>query len=150
VSGNGKVERAISVGLDEEWKPIEGTEREWAVDVVCLALGLSPLSELAWMAGCKFEYVPQLGGHVAVHDEDMETTVPGIYVAGDLAGIEEASTAMEEGKLAGIAAAEALGRLTMEEARERKEGARRRLGELRSGPFGEGRRVAKERLVWGR
>ena len=39
----------------------------------------------------------------------METTKEGIYVAGDSSGVEEASSAIEEGKLAGIAAAEALG-----------------------------------------
>jgi len=39
--------------------------------------------------------------------------VPGIYVAGDIAGVEEASTAMEEGKLAGIAIAESLGYLIL-------------------------------------
>ena len=44
------------------------------------------------------------------------TTVPGVYVAGDMTGVEEASTAMEEGKLAGIAAACSLGYLTPEQA----------------------------------
>ena len=142
--GDGKVEKAITVALDEQWKEVPGTEEEHAVDVICLALGLTPLSELAWMAGCKFDYIPELGGQVPVHDTDMESTVPGIYVAGDVSGIEEASTAMQEGKLAGIAVAESLGKLSVAEARKRKEAVYVGLEELRSGPFGEGRRKAKE------
>ena len=142
--GDGKVEKAITVALDGQWKEVPGTEEEHAVDVICLALGLTPLSELAWMAGCKFDYIPTLGGQVPVHDTDMQSTVPGIYVAGDVSGIEEASTAMEEGKLAGIAVAESLGKLSVEEARKRKEAVYVGLEELRSGPFGEGRRKAKE------
>jgi len=144
--GKDRVEKATTVVLDERWRQVPGTEREYDVDVICLALGLTPLSELAWMAGCQFAYIPQLGGHVPIHDEDMQTTVPGIYVAGDLAGIEEASTAMEEGKLAGIAVAQALGHLSAAEACRRKEAVFKRLDELRSGPFGEARQKAKTRL----
>jgi len=142
--GDGRVEKAITVGLDEKWNEVPGSEEELAVDVICLALGLTPLSELAWMAGCEFEWIPQLGGQVPVHDRDMESTVKGIYVAGDVSGIEEASTAMEEGKLAGIAVAESLGKVSAEEAREKKAAIWAGLAELRGGPFGEGRRQAKE------
>ena len=39
----------------------------------------------------------------------MQTSVKGIYIAGDSSGIEEASTAMIEGQLAGISAAKLLG-----------------------------------------
>jgi thioredoxin reductase len=144
--GQNRVEKATTVALDAQWHQIPGTEREYDVDVICLALGLTPLSELAWMAGCNFAYISQLGGHVPIHDDNMQTTVSGIYVAGDLAGIEEASTAMEEGKLAGISVAEALGHLSATEASQRKVAVLKRLDELRSGPFGEARSKAKEQL----
>ncbi|MBC7263189.1 MAG: FAD-dependent oxidoreductase [Chloroflexi bacterium] len=144
--GEGRVEKAVLIQLDPNWNEIPGTEREYDVDVICLAVGLSPLSELAWMAGCQFEYIPELGGHVPIHDLNMQTTVPGIYVAGDLSGIEEASTAMEEGKLAGIAIAESLGYISSEEAKIRKEAVSKRLDVFRTGPFGEAVRRAKEKL----
>ncbi len=144
--GEERVERAILIELDQDWNEIPGTEKEYEVDVICLAVGLSPLSELAWMAGCQFEYIPELGGHVPIHDLNMQTTVPGIYVAGDLSGIEEASTAMEEGKLAGIAIAEALGYLSPGEAKIKKEAVSKRLDSFRTGPFGEAVRKAKARL----
>jgi heterodisulfide reductase subunit A-like polyferredoxin len=74
----------------------------------------------------------------------METTVDGVYVAGDVAGVEEASAAMEEGNLAGVSAAESLGRLPAPEAMAKKAEIRKRLRVLRSGMFGERRRAAKE------
>lgn len=147
--GSEQVEQAELVSLDEAWKPIPGTEHLVDVDVICLACGLTPLSELLWMAGAEFSYIPQLGGHLAHHDPDMETTIPGLYVAGDVAGVEEASTAIEEGRLAGVAAAESLGKLGALDAKARKEAIWQRLNDLRAGPFGEGRKEAKEKLMYG-
>ncbi|UCC75554.1 MAG: FAD-dependent oxidoreductase [Anaerolineales bacterium] len=144
--GTDRVEQAVTIALDRDWHEIPGTEREYDVDVICLALGLTPLSELAWLAGCKFDYIAQLGGHIPVHDANMETTVSGLYVAGDVSGIEEACTAMEEGRLAGIAAAVSLGHMSGQEAASRKEVVLKRLDELRCGPFGLPRNRAKERL----
>lgn len=146
--GEDEVEAVTVVALDDEWCPIYGSERTFQVDLVCVAVGLAPQVELAWMCGCEMCYSPVLGGHVPVHDANMETSVPGVYVAGDAAGVEEASTAMEEGRIAGISAAEALGFVSHEDASEFREHAWRRLTEIRSGPFGDRLRVAKEKIVW--
>lgn len=62
----------------------------------------------------------RLGSQVPMHDRNMETTKEGIYVAGDSSGVEEASSAIEEGKLAGIAAAEALGKLMLKRQKKLK------------------------------
>ncbi|MDO4620376.1 MAG: NAD(P)/FAD-dependent oxidoreductase [Lachnospiraceae bacterium] len=147
VYGDGHVEGAVIAALDEKWNPIPGSERAVAVDTVCLAVGLNPMTELAWMAGCEFTFIPALGGHVPMHNENMETTKQGIYVAGDITGVEEASSAMEEGKLAGIAAAAALGHLDAITAEGRKQEVRDRVNALRTGLFGERRRMAKETQV---
>ncbi|MBW2057640.1 MAG: FAD-dependent oxidoreductase [Deltaproteobacteria bacterium] len=148
--GREGVERAVIARVDENWKPIAGTERTLEVDTICLAVGLSPLAELAWMAGCEFRYIPALGGWVPLHDGNMETTRKGIYVAGDLAGIEEASTAMEEGRLAGLAAAQSLGHLTRERGEKKKGEVHKRLAALRMGSFGEGRAISKEQILQAR
>jgi len=145
--GKESVERAVIAQIDRNWETVAGTERTVEVDTICLAVGLSPLAELAWMAGCRFTYTPLLGGWVPAHDEDMQTNVPGLYVAGDLAGIEEASTAMEEGRLAGLAAAEALGYLPSREAERKKAEVRERLAALRIGSFGEERAEAKGQIM---
>lgn len=143
ILGDTQVTGVELVDLDENFAEIPGTERVLECDTVCLAVGLNPMTELAWMVGCEFDYLAPFGGHVPLHDGNMETTVPGVYVAGDVTGVEEASTAMEEGNLAGIAAAEALGYLTQEQAEEKKKAVYDRLAVLRSGPFGEKRRALK-------
>lgn len=147
VYGNQEVEGAEIAAIDEKWNPIPGTEKTFDVDTVCLAVGLNPMTELVWMAGCRFEFIPSFGGHVPLHDENMETTVKGIYVAGDVTGVEEASSAMEEGNMAGVAAAEALGFLSAEKASKEKEAIQNRLTTLRSGLFGAGRKVSKEKQL---
>ena len=99
------------------------------------------------MAGCEFFFSPKLGGHLPLHDENMLTSLPYLYVAGDITGVEEASTAMEEGRLAGIATAESLGLVAAATAAADKAAVRQRIEVLRSGPFGEGRRLAKAEIL---
>ena len=144
VTGSGQVERVEIARVDERFQPVPGTEQVLEADTVCLAVGLNPMTDLLWMAGCGFCYIPSFGGHVPLHDETMQTTIPGLYAAGDLTGVEEASTAMEEGNLAGVSAAASLGFLTPAEAAARQGEILHRLDALRSGMFGEKRRTAKE------
>ncbi len=144
VVGDGRVQQVEIVALDDKWNHIDGSEKIYEVDTVCLAVGLNPMTELVWMAGCDFYFIPAFGGHVPLHDQNMQTTVEGLYVAGDVTGVEEASSAMEEGNLAGVCAAEALGLLSTAEAEEKKSEILQRLSVLRSGLFGEKRRIAKQ------
>ena len=139
--------RAVIVALDAAFNPIPGTEKTLAVDTICLAVGLRPFTQLALMRGIGHVYVPELGGWMPKHDENMETNVPGIYVAGDTAGVEEANSAMDEGRLAGSAIAQSLGHLDVERGEAVKREFRDRLSALRLGPFGEKRLNAKQRLV---
>ena len=140
--GEKRVEGAVIAQVDEEFKPIPGTERELEVDLLCLAVGLSPSTRLVEQVGARMAYVSELGGRVPLHDERMGTSVPGIYVAGDCAGIGEASTAMLEGRIAALSVLERLG---VGVGGEREE-ALRALDRLRAGPFGERPRRGKERL----
>ena len=129
--GKESVEEVTLIRLDEKWQAIPGTERTLSVDFVCLAVGLTPLIELGCLANCECKYVSELGGHTILHDENMEITVSGIYAAGDCTGVEEASIAMEQGRLAGISIAENLGLINGVQAAEKKALIRDRMEELR-------------------
>ncbi|MDK2983178.1 MAG: hypothetical protein PWP19_656 [Thermococcaceae archaeon] len=133
--GKEKVERAVVAQLDENWNVVPGSEKVFEVDVIALAVGLRPSIELLHQIGCQIKYVPELGGHVVIRDSRMETTIKGIFVAGDSAEIEEATTAMLEGKIAGIGAALAAGVASPGWLKE-VEKTQRELEEFRSGPFG--------------
>lgn len=145
--GRDEVQEATICSLDENLCPIAGCETTLKVDLICLAVGLSPLAELCWMAGCQFKHLPELGGFVPVRDWNMRTTLSNLYVADDVAGVEEASSAMEEGKLAGLAVAQELGYLKENKAEKEKERIRKRLSSLRLGPFGAMRAQAKSELM---
>lgn len=109
VSGSEHVEEATSVRVDEKMEPIKGTEIHHNVDVVALAVGLMPLSDIFLMMGVKTIFIPELGGFVPWHDELGHTSNSNVYVAGDAGGIEEATTASLSGALAGLSAARDLG-----------------------------------------
>jgi sarcosine oxidase subunit alpha len=144
VCGEKKVEGAVVVRFDENWKTINNSEEYIKCDTICLAVGLTPSTRLLSQIGVQLEFIPEAGGYVALHDETMETSVKGVYVAGDASGIEEASTAMIEGKIAGLAAAVQLGRSKNKKLLKQYH---EELCQLRAGPFGEKPRIAKEKIA---
>ena len=146
---DGTLARAWIAEVDDHFTPISGTEQAFDVDTVCIAAGLRPITKLAAMAGAELMFVPELGGWMPRHDCHMRTSKEDIYVAGDIAGVEEASTAMEEGRLAGINIVHALGLISDAECSARSEIVRDRLAALRYGPFGERRFNAKHRIEEG-
>ncbi len=103
------VRAAVIARLDGEGRVVKGTEQRHEVDVVCVGYGLLPSIELARVLGCEMHHVPVRGGWLPVHDASMETSVDGVFVAGEIAGIGGADVAAAEGRLAGIAAARSLG-----------------------------------------
>ncbi len=143
--GKDWVEAAVIVKVNKKFEPIPRTQKRLKVDIICLAVGLSPLNELLWQAGCEMEYIPELGGHVAYHNEDMKTSRPDIFVSGDLSGIEEASTAMLEGRIAGASAFEYLKGIS-QESQKIKDLAKSELCMIRQGPFGEKAKSGKQKL----
>jgi len=133
--GKEAVEKAVTVGLDACWNPIPGTEQSHDVDAVCVAVGLSPLHQLVSMAGGKTAYIPELGGFAPLLTAEHETTLANVFCAGDAAGIEEASSAMVEGRLAGYAAAKRLGHAHPDYDALVAD-CHAQLDTLRNGPFG--------------
>ena len=139
-----RVSRAIIGKVNPDWSIVPGSEIALDVDTICMGAGMKPRSGFAHMAGCAFTFDRFLGGRAPVHNEKMETTVSGIYVAGDSTGIEEANTAIEEGKIAGTAIAERLGYLDPKDADAACRAAWERLAGLRQGHNGDIRTKAKE------
>ncbi len=106
--GENKVEGAVIAEVDENWQMIASREKEFVVDTICIATGLTPSVELVSQAGGNIKYIPELGGYVPERNADMRTAASNVFVAGDVSGIEEATTAMIEGRIAGLNAAKDL------------------------------------------
>ena len=133
--GDECVEGVTIAEVDEHFKFIPGTEKHFDVDTICLAVGLSPMSQLLKMAGAKMEDNPKRGGQVPVCDEYGRTSLPGVFVAGDVSGIEEASSAMIEGRMAGVTAARYVGYIEEKEMNEELTVLDQALDGLRQGMF---------------
>lgn len=133
--GTDHVTGATIVEVDNKWQPIPDSEKYVEVDTICIAVGLSPMSQLAKMGGCAMEENLSKGGLVAICNEYGETSIEGIYCAGDVAGIEEASSAMIQGRISGAAAAEYQGFISRQEMSERFDECNKSLSQIREGMF---------------
>ena len=103
-------------------------------DILCMAVGLSPMTEMFFQAGCEMKFIPQLGGYVPRIDEYHRTTVKGLYAAGDAGGVEEATSAQLTGRIAALSAAQDLG--AAKNFDEEYKALSAQLSELRAGPMG--------------
>ncbi len=145
--GNPIVESVVVAKVDKNFKVLPGSEIELVCDLVCLATGLKPFDELCYSADLKISYIENLNSFVVLHDDNMETSRKGIYVAGDITGVEEASTAMDEGRLVGIEVARKLGKIKSGEASKIKKEISGRLENLRIGTFGKERSMGKRDIL---
>lgn len=50
--GTDRVEGVVIAEVDDQFRFIEGTEKHFEVDTICLAVGLTPQAQLLSMAGC--------------------------------------------------------------------------------------------------
>lgn len=108
-TGKDQVESAKIARLDQDGVPIPGTEKQLEVDAVCLGYGLLPSFQLAAALGCELRYDNHLRWYAPKHNANMETTQPGIFVAGDVTDISGSKVAILEGQIAGLTAAHQLG-----------------------------------------
>ena len=53
--GSDRVTGAVIAQVDERFRPIPGTEKHFDVDTICMAVGLSPMSQLTSMIKCRSE-----------------------------------------------------------------------------------------------
>ena len=129
--GKGEIEAVVVAQVDEDWRVIAGTERILKADTLCLSYGFLPSNQLPRLVGCQTEYDMETGGWVTRHDDNQETSVQGVYVAGEVGGIGGADVAEEEGRIAAIAAARALGKAKANGQHKAEEKSRARLADAR-------------------
>lgn len=103
IIGKDRVEKVIVSRVDENRRPIKGTEMEFDCDTVLLSVGLIPENELTRAAGIEMD--PRTGG--AVVFENNETDTEGIFACGNAVHVHDlVDYVTEESTRAGEAAAE--------------------------------------------
>lgn len=85
IEGKDRVESVTIADVDENRRPIPGTERRIECDLLLLSVGLIPENELTRAAGIKLD--PVTNG--AVVDETRQTSVPGIFACGNVLHVHD-------------------------------------------------------------
>jgi len=97
VSGRRRVEKVTVSRVDESLRPIKGTEFELRCDTLILATGLIPNIDILERIGVIID--PATRGPVV--NEFLETTVPGVFVAGNALIINDSvDNVVNQGELA--------------------------------------------------
>ena len=151
--GDGRLESVTLARLDQAWRPVPGTERTLAADVLAAGYGFVPQVELLGEAGAQLAdgapLAPGAPATVAVAGPDQQTTVPGLFAAGETTGVGGSDLARLEGEIAGRAAARYAGRTGRGTAAARRPGARR-AAPVRGRHAGRARGAARLGRVAGR
>lgn len=85
IKGDKRVEKVVIAEVDENRKPIKGTEIEFDCDTILLSVGLIPENELTRQAGIEID--PRTNG--AVVDESMQTDAEGIFACGNVLHVHD-------------------------------------------------------------
>ncbi|SHH63431.1 Thioredoxin reductase [Caloranaerobacter azorensis DSM 13643] len=102
IRGKDRVEGVVVSKVDENRKPIPGTEKYFECDTLLLSVGLIPENELSKKAD--IELNPVTGGPIV--NESMETTVSGIFACGNVLHVHDlVDYVTEESRRAGENAA---------------------------------------------
>lgn len=128
--GTDRLEAVVVAQVDDECRVAPGTERTVEADTLCLSYGFLPSLQLTRNLGCRLEFNARAGGWVTWHDADQQTSVNGVYIAGEVGGIGGADVALAEGTIAALAAAQALGK-TLTNGPKKERETRRQLKHAR-------------------
>lgn len=85
IKGEERLKAVVVSQVDERMQPVPGTEREYACDTLILSVGLIPENELSLAAGVKLDERSK----GAVVDEHHQTSVPGIFAAGNVLQVHD-------------------------------------------------------------
>ena len=102
--GGEHLEAVALARIDAEGRVVPGTEQRIACDLLAINYGFVANSELVAMTGAEMRRDPLIGGWLPVIDTFGRTSVPGVFAAGDGAGLRGALVAECDGTIVGAAA----------------------------------------------
>jgi NADPH-dependent 2,4-dienoyl-CoA reductase/sulfur reductase-like enzyme len=110
--GEKSLQEVLTVKVDSNGRSLPGSERVYPCDCLAVGYGFVANIELAQLAGCRLEYDASQGGWIVGVTGDLETSVAGIFAAGEITGIAGATKSITEGKLAALAILLKLGKIS--------------------------------------
>ncbi|MEO6565234.1 MAG: FAD-dependent oxidoreductase [Casimicrobiaceae bacterium] len=117
IEGDPAVSAAVVTRLDGGGAFVAGAaERTIACDAVCLGFGLQPATDITRLLGATHAFDVARGGWHVVTDEQQSTSIAGLFVCGDAAGIAGAAAAPWSGRVAAVAVDRHLDRISAAQA----------------------------------
>ncbi len=102
IVGKERLEKVVIAEVDENRRPIKGTEKEFDVDTLLLSVGLIPENELSGKAGIEKD----MRTNGLIVSESMETSIDGIFACGNVVHVHDlVDFVTQESKHAGKSAA---------------------------------------------
>lgn len=112
IKGKNRVEGVKIAKVDENRKPIDGTEKYFECDTLLLSVGLIPENDISKSAGIELD--PITSG--AIVNEAMETSVEGIFACGNVVHVHDlVDFVTEESRKAGKNAAKYIAKKIIED-----------------------------------
>ena len=108
--GRGELDGVVAAKVDRLGRIVEGTEKAYRTACLAVGWGYTPNLELPQRAGCGLTYSEAMGGWAVRVGNELETTVKGIFAAGEITGIAGALKSIHEGELAAWGILRKLGR----------------------------------------
>jgi thioredoxin reductase len=108
------VNAVVVTAIDAAGRHEPGTERTIECDTIVLSVAPVPCIELLEACGCRTRYDSARGGHVPVLDGEQRSSLPKVFVVGDVAGVwpaksSDQSIGRSEARAAADSIAAALG-----------------------------------------
>ncbi len=100
--GDRELREVVAARIDRRGAAVPGSEMVMPAACLAVGFGFSANTELAQLAGCRLAFDSALGGWVAAVNAELETSVAGIFAAGEITAIGGAAKSLTEGRLAGI------------------------------------------------
>ena len=100
--GDEGLREVVAVRVDPKGNPVPGSETVYPTGSLAVGFGFTANLELAQLAGCGLAFDAGLGGWIVKVDEDLKTSIDGMYAAGEITAVGGAAKSLTEGRLAGF------------------------------------------------
>jgi NADPH-dependent 2,4-dienoyl-CoA reductase/sulfur reductase-like enzyme/bacterioferritin-associated ferredoxin len=117
VKDKDKLQEVIAVKIAPDGTTVQGSQKCYETQMLACGNGFIPNIELPQLAGCDLTYAADKGGWIVKVDRSMETSVSGVFAAGEITGIAGGDKALIEGQLAALSILNQFGELNSKKHR---------------------------------
>jgi NADPH-dependent 2,4-dienoyl-CoA reductase/sulfur reductase-like enzyme len=120
VKSRNTLQEVIAVKIARDGTLLPGSQKHYETQMLACGNGFIPNIELPQLVGCDLTYAADKGGWIVNVDTSMETSVRGIFAAGEITGIAGGDKALIEGQLAALSILKQFGKLSAKKYRVRQ------------------------------